>query len=127
MRYPDPRQAIVAQLAQPGGKPLWQSAPSPGGWRRAISRGGGHDADPDTVRFVKRRGIDPFRKCRFKCVGPFAGDCHRVRVRLDPRVGYRLRPLDQKIQLRQVDHEPVAVGKPPQVQPRDEVLVRFHR
>jgi hypothetical protein len=57
MGYPDPRQAIVAQLAQPRGKPLWQSAPSPGGWRRAISRGLGHDADPDTVRFVKHRGI----------------------------------------------------------------------
>ncbi len=57
MRYPDPRQAIVAQLAQQEGKPLWQSAPSPGGWRRAISRGGGHDADPGTVRFVKQRGI----------------------------------------------------------------------
>src|SRR3984893_778053 len=57
VRYPDPRQAIVAQLAQPRGKPLWQSAPSPGGWRRAISRGGGHDADPDTMRFVKQRGI----------------------------------------------------------------------
>ena len=57
MGYPDPRQAIVAQLAQPRGKPLWQSAPSPGGWRRAISRGGGHDADPDTMRFVKQRGI----------------------------------------------------------------------
>jgi hypothetical protein len=57
VRYPDPRQAIVAQLAQPGGKPLWHSAPSPGGWRRAISRGGGQDANPGTVRFVKQRGI----------------------------------------------------------------------
>jgi hypothetical protein len=57
MGYPDPRQAIVAQLAQPRRKPLWQSAPSPGGPRAAISRGGGHDADPDTVRFVKQRGI----------------------------------------------------------------------
>jgi hypothetical protein len=57
MGYPDPRQAILAQLAQPRGKPLWQSAPSPGGWRRAISRGLGHDADPGTVRFVKHRGI----------------------------------------------------------------------
>jgi hypothetical protein len=57
MGYPDPRQAIVAQLAQPGGKPLWRSRPSPGGWRSAISRGGGHDADPGTIRFVKQRGI----------------------------------------------------------------------
>ena len=57
MGYPDPRQAIVAQLAQASGKPLWQSAPSPGGWRRAISRAGGQDADPGTVRFVKQRGI----------------------------------------------------------------------
>lgn len=57
MGYPDPRQAIVAQLAQPRAKPLWRSRPSPGGWRCAISRGGGHDADPDTTRFVKQRGI----------------------------------------------------------------------
>jgi hypothetical protein len=57
MGYPDPRQAIVTQLAQPRRKPIWQSAPSAGGWRRAISRGGGHDADPDTMRFVKQRGI----------------------------------------------------------------------
>ena len=57
MRYPDPRQAIAAQLAQPRPKPLWQSRPSPGGWRSAISRGDGHDADPTTLRFVKKRGI----------------------------------------------------------------------
>jgi hypothetical protein len=57
MGYPDPRQAIVTQLAQPRRKPIWQSAPSAGGWRRAISRGGGRDADPDTMRFVKQRGI----------------------------------------------------------------------
>ncbi len=57
MRYPDPQQAIVAQLAQPRRKPFWQSRPSPGGWRSAISRGGGHDADPSTVSFVKKRGI----------------------------------------------------------------------
>jgi len=57
MGYPDPRQAIVAQLAQPRAKPLWQRLPSPGGWRSAISRGGGHDADPGTVSFVKQRGI----------------------------------------------------------------------
>ncbi len=57
MGYLDPRQAIVAQLAQPRRKPVWQSTPSPGGPRAAISRGGGHDADPDTVRFVKQRGI----------------------------------------------------------------------
>jgi hypothetical protein len=56
MGYSDPRQAIVAQLTQPRRKPLWQSAPSPGGPQAAISRGGGHDADPDTVRFVKQRG-----------------------------------------------------------------------
>ncbi|MDQ6876389.1 MAG: hypothetical protein M3082_01570 [Candidatus Dormibacteraeota bacterium] len=55
--YPDPRQTIVAQLAQQRGNPLWQSAPSPGGWRGAISRSGGHDADPATVRFVKQREI----------------------------------------------------------------------
>jgi hypothetical protein len=57
MGYPDPQQAIVAQLAQPRGKPFWQSRASPGGWRSAISRGGGHDADPDTISFVKQRGI----------------------------------------------------------------------
>ena len=57
MGYPDPKQAIAAELARPRGKPLWQSAPSAGGLRRAISRGGGHDADPGTVRFVKQRGI----------------------------------------------------------------------
>src|ERR1700730_12118103 len=57
MGYPDPRQAIVAQLAQPIAKPLWQSRPSPGGWRSAISRGGGHDADAGTVRLVKQREI----------------------------------------------------------------------
>ncbi len=57
MGYPDPRQAIIAQLAQPGAKPLWRSHPSPGGRRSAISRGGGQDADPGTIRFVKHRGI----------------------------------------------------------------------
>ena len=57
MGYPDPRQAIVAQLVRPRGKPLWQSAPSTGGWRTAISRDGGQDADPGTVRLVKKRGI----------------------------------------------------------------------
>ena len=57
MAYPDAKQAIVAQLSSPRGKPMWQSAPSPGGWRRAITRGGGHDADPDTIRFVKQRAI----------------------------------------------------------------------
>lgn len=55
MGYPDPQQAIVAQLAQPRRRPVWESAPSAGGWQRAISRGGGHDADPDTMRFVKQR------------------------------------------------------------------------
>src|SRR5712691_6895425 len=48
MGYPDLRQAIIARLAQPRGKTLWQSALSPGG---------GRDADPDTIRFIKRRGI----------------------------------------------------------------------
>src|ERR1700680_1736694 len=57
MGYPDPRQATVAQLAQLKRKPIWQSAPSPGGSRAVISRGGGLDADPHTVRFVKRRSI----------------------------------------------------------------------
>jgi hypothetical protein len=55
MGYSDPKQAIVAQLALPRGKPMWQSAPSPRAARRSIVRGGGHDADPDTMRFIKQR------------------------------------------------------------------------
>jgi len=57
MGYPDPRLAVLAHLARPRAKPVWQSAPSPGGWRGAISRGGGFNADSTTVRFVKQRGI----------------------------------------------------------------------
>jgi hypothetical protein len=53
MAYPDSQQAIVAQLAEPRGRPFWQIRPSPGGWRSAISHGGGHDADPDTISFVE--------------------------------------------------------------------------
>ncbi len=57
MGYPNPQQAVVAYLARPRGEPQWQSAPSPAGWRGAISRGGGFDANPSTVRFVKQRGV----------------------------------------------------------------------
>jgi hypothetical protein len=57
MGYPDAKQAIVALLVQPRGKAVWQGPPAPGGRRAAISRGGGHDADPPTVRFGKQRGI----------------------------------------------------------------------
>jgi hypothetical protein len=36
---------------------MWQSPSPPGGWRSAISRGAGHDADPVTIRFIKHRSI----------------------------------------------------------------------
>ncbi len=57
LSYPDPKRAIVAELARARGRPIWRSAASPGGWRTAISRGTGHDADPETVRFIKHRSI----------------------------------------------------------------------
>jgi hypothetical protein len=58
MGYADSEQAIVVHLVQPRGKAIRQGPPSPGGWQAAISRGGGHDADPSTVRFQKQRGIE---------------------------------------------------------------------
>ena len=58
MGYGDAKQAVVAYLIQPRGKAAWPSAPSPGGWQAAISRGGGHDADLSTIRFAKQRAID---------------------------------------------------------------------
>ena len=57
MGYPDAKQAVIAYLVQPRGKEVWQGAPSPGGWQAAISRGGGHGADPSTIQFAKQRGI----------------------------------------------------------------------
>ncbi len=57
MGYSDPKQAIIASLVRPRATVAWQSAPSPGGWRAAISHGGGHDADSSTLRFRKQRGI----------------------------------------------------------------------
>jgi hypothetical protein len=57
MGYADPKQAIAARLVQPRGKPMWESQPSPAGWRDVVSRGAGRDADPVTLRFVKQRSI----------------------------------------------------------------------
>jgi hypothetical protein len=53
----DPKQAIAAYLVQPRGKLMWDSQPSPAGWRGAVSRGAGRDADPVTLRCVKQRSI----------------------------------------------------------------------
>ena len=36
---------------------MWESQPSPEGWRGAVSRGAGRDAAPGTIRFVKQRSI----------------------------------------------------------------------
>ncbi len=55
--HKDPKQAIVAKIAQLTGTPVGKSPPSAGGWRSAILAGGGWDADPATVCFVKGRGI----------------------------------------------------------------------
>lgn len=57
MDYPDPRQAILAELRKPRAQPVWQSPPSASGWRSSLSRGGGQDAETTTVRFVKHRAI----------------------------------------------------------------------
>lgn len=57
MGFPDVKRAVIALLAQPRGQVVWQSASSTDGWRRGISRGGGQDADPSTIRFAQQRGI----------------------------------------------------------------------
>src|ERR1700674_4627001 len=57
MGHADPKQAIAAYLVQSRGKPMWESQPSPEGWRGAVSRGAGRDAAPGTIRFVKQRSI----------------------------------------------------------------------
>jgi hypothetical protein len=57
MGYPNPRQAILAQVVQPRAQPILQSWSRAGHVRADIARGGGYDADPNTVRFVKVRGI----------------------------------------------------------------------
>lgn len=57
MGYPDPKQAILEQLTLPRAEPIWQNRPNAGRWQTASFQGGGHDADPNGVRFIKKRGI----------------------------------------------------------------------
>ena len=55
MSAPDPKQAILDELARPLGQ--WEpGGTSPGGWQSGIMRGGNaFQADPATIQFVKHR------------------------------------------------------------------------
>lgn len=58
---------------------MWQSAASRGGWRRSVSRGAGHDADPVTIRFIKHRST-PGRELHAVAFADRAGMRYRYLV-----------------------------------------------
>jgi hypothetical protein len=75
----DPRQAIIEHLSAPRGDLISQSLPTPGGWRSSIHRPGGEDADPDSISFVKERGV-PGRHLHFVRFKTRAGELRRFVV-----------------------------------------------